>query len=92
MKAKGSIFYCDGRKSEEREFKGKFVSLEEMQEIVGGYIQFVYWGSKIIVIHEEGKLLDFAINPFATAVYRDIIGVDDYIAGNVLIIDSKFVK
>ena len=77
---------------------GKYYELEELQNIVGGYIEIVDLGKgKIMVINEEGK---FTCRPNikATKIFKNAmsdlygIGTQDYIAGDALICESKEVK
>lgn len=48
---------------------GTNFTLEEMQSIVGGYIQIIFLGNgKVMVINEEGKLLKLPTNAHATLI------------------------
>ena len=90
VKAKGIKISTDG-KSENITFKKEFVSLQEMQEIVGGYIEFVYLPNNLIlVVNEEGKLNNYPVNETVTSFFMPII--KDTIVGNVLLIDMKYVS
>lgn len=73
--------------------------LDEMQEQVGGFIQIVRpYGfceldvpdskSLIMIVNEEGKLLDLEVNEIATDLYESYC---DSIAGDVLIMAEGFV-
>ena len=71
-------------------------SLEELQEIVGGYIQVVRipidaegteW---IMVLNEEGKLKGLPFNEEATKLYQH--GEVDPIVGTVLVCPSRMLK
>ena len=42
--------------------KGKKVSLEEMQKVVGGYIEMVTLKNKVLICNEEGKLMNLPLN------------------------------
>ena len=69
---------------------GKTFTLEEIQEIVGGYIEILtFKDGRMMVMNEEGKLLGFPINPEATRIAREnnLIWPNDYIVGTVLIAD-----
>lgn len=66
------------------------LSLEALQELVGGYIEHVgvnviVGGTKYIhlIVNEEGKLDGLAFNEFATAALLTA-GFDDYICGNAV--------
>lgn len=90
IKAKGIKVTTDGT-SEEVTFQSNFVNLKEMQEIVGGHIEFVYLPNNIIlVVNEEGKLNNLPVNEIVTSFYYPII--KDVIVGNVLLIDGKYLS
>ena len=61
---------------------GKHFTLEELQELVGGLIEVVGTPDprRIMVINEEGKLMDLAPNLVATALF----GFRDTIVGNAV--------
>ena len=59
-------------------------SLEELQEIVGGYIEIVQLGDrKVMVVNEEGVYMKLPINTKATNLYNSVI------VGDVLICKSN---
>lgn len=90
MKAK--IYKADGSIIDVKPNNGTDFSLEELQEIVGGYIEIVgLMGNEIMVINEEGKLIDLPFNENATQMYQEVDGFYDYIAGDVLVCDSNMV-
>lgn len=64
--------------------------LEELQKIVGGYIEIVWFrdgSDRIMVVNEEGKLNNLPMNMVATveAWNGKAIKAHDCIVGNVLI-------
>ena len=71
--------------------KEKVFSLEELQKIVGGYIEIISLPNlkKKIVLNEEGKINNLPINHFATTLFRDAYKTNDYIVGTVLICDNN---
>ena len=90
MKAK--IYKADGSIIDVKPNNGTDFSLEELQEIVGGYIEIVgLMDNEIMVINEEGKLIDLPFNENATQLYQEVDGFYDYIAGDVLVCDSSMV-
>jgi hypothetical protein len=90
MKAK--IYKADGSIIDVKPNNGTDFSLEELQEIVGGYIEIVsLMDDEIMVINEEGKLIDLPFNETATQMYQEVDGFYDYIAGDVLVCDSNMV-
>lgn len=90
IKAKGLKVTSDGQ-SEIVSFESEFVSLQEMQNIVNGYIEFVYLpNNMIMVVNEEGKMNNLPLNVNATKMFAPIM--NDSIVGDVLIIDKKYVN
>ena len=64
---------------------GKYLSLEQLQKAVGGYIEIVNVDDdKILIINEEGKLEDLPVNTMATSLYQQVHGPIDVIVGNVV--------
>jgi hypothetical protein len=90
MKAK--IYKADGSIIDVKPNNGTDFSLEELQEIVGGFIEIVsLMDNEIMVINEEGKLIDLPFNETATQMYQEVDGFYDCIAGDVLVCDSSMV-
>lgn len=88
-KAVGVKIQTDGQ-SEIVVFNNPFVSLKELQEIVNGHIEFVYLpNNMILVVNEEGKLNDLPVNQMATCFVSPVI--NDFIVGNVLLINKKYI-
>lgn len=69
---------------------GKDFKYDELNKIVGGYIEIVYLPrNKIMVLNEEGKLLNLPINEAATLRFNQ---ERDYIVGDVLVCDREMVE
>ncbi len=51
-----------------RERDVKITSLKQMQELVGGYVEFVYLSDKVLVVNEEGLLYGLPRNNEATEI------------------------
>ena len=82
-----TLYYADGR-SEVIHPAGATWSLEELQTLVGGYIEIARThDGRWMVIDEEGKLKDKPINPVATILYQ--YGNYDPIVGVALVVDTK---
>lgn len=66
---------------------GKTFTLDELKEYVDGWIECVPLSkSEVMVINEEGKLLNLPYNGIATNIFHNAGGDRlDYIAGNALI-------
>jgi hypothetical protein len=90
MKAK--IYKADGTIIDVVPENGTDFQLDELQKIVGGYIEIVgLLDNEIMVINEEGKLADLPVNENATEIYNEVDGFYDYIVGDVLVCDSSMV-
>ena len=90
---KASIIYLpSGMKTEVKPINGKYFKLEELQAIVGGYIECVYLNDGMtMVVNEEGKLKGLPCNDLATEIIRNS-GIYDVIVGPALVCPSKLIK
>ena len=85
IKADGTIIPVEPK-------NGKDFKLEELNKIVGGYIEIVYLTNKrILVVDEEGKLKQKPFNVRATTVSQ-VSRYGDFIAGDALLCLQKEVK
>ena len=87
------IYYPDGSRKEIFPKNGSYYELEELQDLVGGYIQLLYSHydkNAAMVVNENGKLYNLPLNLAATeiALTEEMISVLDYIVGNALIINA----
>ncbi len=72
---------------------GTNFTLEELQQYVGGYIEILHPPSKynaILIINEEGKLLNLPLNPLASQIWQDGSDKgsprsDDFVVGNAVL-------
>lgn len=73
---------------------GTNFSLEELQEIVGGYIEILPLNcGRIIVCDDEGIFKNYALNQKATELLnRNSCCTKGTIVGNVLVCDKEQVK
>lgn len=82
-----TLYYVDGRK-EEIHPAGATWTLEELQTLVGGYIQVLRThDARWMVIDEEGKNKSKPLNPLATILYQ--YGREDPIVGVAVVVDTK---
>ena len=89
---KGRILFVDGREEFIEPKNGTDFSLEELQAIVGGYIEINPLDDELImVVNEEGKINCLPLNVRATCIVNGA-GIADTIVGNVLICRSEMVK
>jgi Domain of unknown function (DUF3846) len=65
---------------------GKYFSLKEMQEYVGGYIEVVRFtgGKEVMIVDEEGKVKGKELNRAAMICASVCRGIVTEIAGDVL--------
>ena len=86
-----TIFHTDGFREKVTPANGSDFRLEEMQRMVGGIIEIVYFDDNtVMVINEEGKLLGLPLNRDATAIFRaHYPDSDDYIVGDALVCSDE---
>tara|TARA_Y100000361_G_C10924262_1_gene220524 strand:- start:87 stop:359 length:273 start_codon:yes stop_codon:yes gene_type:complete len=67
------------------------LTLEQLQKLVGGYIQIIPLANKKqMIINEEGKLMDLPYNQTATDLMKETYeGTTDWIAGDAIILTGK---
>ena len=88
------IIKASGEVIETKPQNGTDYSLEELQAIVGGYIECLWSvdGKETMVLNEEGKLEGLDCNDKATEWFVENYGNHDYVVGDVLICDSEHIK
>lgn len=86
------IFKANGEIITTTPKNGTDFQLEELQAIVGGWIEIVYLlDGRIIVVNEDGKCNGLPINENATKLLLEQGGWD-CIVGDVLVCDASMVK
>lgn len=70
---------------------GSTFELQELKNMVDGFIEIVYLNDKqIMVVNEEGKLNNLPFNPIATEVFRLAHQpANDFIVGNALLCNNN---
>lgn len=72
---------------------GTNFSLEELQAIVGGYIELVQLPQDMeMYCNEEGKLKGLPYNSVATALTRKVLAASDEIVGDVIVGSYKLFR
>lgn len=88
-----TIYRANGTKEVIAPKNGTDFKFEELQKIVGGYIDIIRLDNdQIMVINDEGKLMYLPVNMEATEIYQRIYMIDDCIVGDVLICKDEEVK
>ena len=87
-----TIIRTDGTRQNVEPKNKKDFQLDELQEIVEGYIEIVPLSStQIMVVNEEGHIHKKPYNHLATLTAY-LAGIREVIVGNVLVCDSDKVK
>ena len=69
------------------------LSLEEMQKLVGGYIEIVRLNDgRIIIVNEDGLSLNLPVNIEATNILRRDHSTTEYIVGTAIVCDADMVE
>ena len=87
------IIYTDKEAEDYTPKNGKTFELTEMQEIIGGYVEPIRLNDgRIIIVDEEGKSKDKAVNIPATNILRRDHFTTDYIVGTAIVCDADMVE
>ena len=87
------IIYTDKEAEDYTPKNGKTFALTEMQEIIGGYVEPIRLNDgRIIIVDEEGKSKDKAVNIPATNILRRDHFTTDYIVGTAIVCDADMVE
>ena len=87
------IVYPDKDSEDYTPKNGTTFELEEMQEIVGGYIEIIRLNDgRMIIVDEEGKSKNKAVNIPATNILRRDHYTTDYIVGTAIVCDADMVE
>lgn len=87
------VYYPNGDFQETQPKNGSTFELEELQEVVGGYIELVRLNDgRIIVVNEEGLNLNLPVNIEATNILRRDHSTTQYIVGNAIVCDADMVE
>ena len=87
------IIYTDKEDEEYTPKNGKTFELTEMQEIIGGYIEPIRLNDgRMIIVDEDGKSKDKAVNIPATNILRRDHFTTDYIVGTAIVCDADMIE
>ena len=87
------VYYHNGDFQETQPKNGTTFELEELQEIVGGYIEVIRLNDgRIIIVNEEGLNLNLPVNIEATNILRRDHSTTQYIVGNAIVCDADMIE
>ena len=87
------VYYVDGVVEDIQPKNGKDFKLEELRDIVEGWIEILYLNDgRLMVINEEGKLEGLDLNVNATNIYMESFENNDIIVGNALVCDKNEIE
>ena len=86
------IIYTDKEAEDYTPKNGKTFALTEMQEIIGGYVEPIRLNDgRMILVDEEGKSKNKAVNIPATNILRRDHFTTDYIVGTAIVCDADMI-
>ena len=86
------IIYTDKEAEGYTPKNGKTFGLTEMQEIIGGYVEPIRLNDgRMIIVDEDGKSKDKAVNIPATNILRRDHFTTDYIVGTAIVCDADMI-
>ena len=87
------VYYPNGDFQETQPNNGSTFELEELQEVVGGYIEIVRLNDgRVIIVNEDGLSLNLPVNIEATNILRRDHSTTQYIVGNAIVCDADMVE
>ena len=87
------IIYTDKEAEDYTPKNGKTFALTEMQEIIGGYVEPIRLNDgRVIIVDEDGKSKDKAVNIPATNILRRDHFTTDYIVGTAIVCDADMIE
>ena len=87
------IIYVDKEAEDYTPKNGKTFALTEMQEIIGGYVEPIRLNDgRMIIVDEDGKSKDKAVNIPATNILRRDHYTTDYIVGTAIVCDADMIE
>ena len=87
------VYYPNGDFQETQPNNGSTFELEELQEVVGGYIEIVRLNDgRIIIVNEDGLSLNLPVNIEATNILRRDHSTTEYIVGTAIVCDADMLE
>ena len=94
---KALLYLTDLRIKEVKPANGLYFTLDELQGYVGGRIEILHLEAdeledRLLVVHEEGKLISLPFNLPATLIWIMYYGETDFVSGDAVICDPIFIR
>jgi hypothetical protein len=94
---KALLYLTDLRIKEINPTNGSYFTLEELQGYVGGRIEILHLESeeledRLLIVHEEGKLISLPFNLPATLIWLMYYGETDFVSGDAIICHPSFIR
>ena len=87
------VYYPNGDFQETQPNNGSTFELEELQEVVGGYIEIVRLNDgRVIIVNEDGLSLNLPVNIETTNILRRDHSTTQYIVGNAIVCDADMIE
>lgn len=87
------VYYPNGDFQETQPNNGSTFELEELQEVVGGYIEIVRLNDgRVIIVNEDGLSLNLPVNIEATNILRRDHSTTQYIVGTAIVCDADMLE
>ena len=87
------IIYTDKEAEDYTPKNGKTFEFDELKDIVGGHFEIVWLNDgRMIIVDEEGKSKDKAVNIPATNILRRDHYTTDYIVGTAIVCDADMIE
>lgn len=80
------VFKANGEISQLKP-KDKKVSLEELQKVVGGYVEILPMGNKFVICDEEGKLKNSPLNEKVSTIFQEFWKTEEVLLGDIILAD-----
>jgi len=77
-----TLYKTTGEKVEISPKNGKRFTLRELQELVGGFVEYIHLKGQVLIVNEDGRLMDLPVNHGATQLARQF-GYD-FIVGDAI--------
>jgi hypothetical protein len=85
-----TIIYPDGREQSFSPQDGETFHVEELKDVIGGYLEVVsLFDGRLMLLDEDGKRKQAPLNEVATDMASEVLQPFDYVVGTVVIVSRK---